>query len=108
MSCTPSNLTVTQGGTFQVLARIPDDYADGFFAGYTVESQLRTVKGGLIADLNPEWVDPGLTRVLRLKVVDTSSWPLGSGVFDIRFTSPTGERIFTSREALLIVQGVTQ
>lgn len=108
MSCNPSTVTVTRGATFLVLASIPDIFPDGHFAAYTVESQLRTPKRSLLAELVTEWSDPITTRILKLRSDATADWPVGMGTFDIVFTSPSGDRLFTGPQAVVITQGVTE
>ena len=107
MTCT-TTFPFTRGASFDLLARIPDRFADGQFAGWQPSSQVRSNKDELIAELDAEWVDPATTRVLRLRKLDTTAWPLCVASFDICLQSPAGERLYTTAQALHIIRGVTR
>lgn len=107
MSKSPA-FSLPHGATFDLLARIPDTFADGHFVGYTLKSQLRTPNGALIADLSAYWQDPATTRYLRLRCADTTTWPVGLVQFDICFTEPGGDRLFTGVQSVEITRGVTK
>ncbi|GAD20969.1 hypothetical protein [Acidovorax sp. MR-S7] len=108
MTCAISTFDFTRSATFDLLARIPDRFTDGQFAGWEPASELRNAKDELIATLDVEWVDPATTRMLRLRMLDTSGWPLGMASFDIRLESPAGERVYTTSQAVNIVKGQTR
>jgi hypothetical protein len=83
------------------------------FTGWTLEAQLRRkADGSLILQCDIYWIDAATGKF----VVDTGtspidlslSWPLGLAEFDIRFTSPTGERTSTDTVSFLIAAGVTR
>ena len=83
------------------------------FTGWTLEAQLRKkADGSLILQCTIEWIDAATGKF----VVDTgasgpdvsASWPLGLAEFDIRFTSPSGDRVSTDTMPFLIAAGVTR
>ena len=104
MSCNLTTVSIPQGGTFEVLASIPMNFPDGHFAAYATQSQLRSLAGGLISTLQLSWADPLTTRVLKLRSNDTATWPIGMAQFDILFTSPTGDRTYTSKQPVLVTK----
>lgn len=108
MSCATTAFSLPAGASFDLLARIPDRFPDGHFAGWTPASQVRGDKDELIAELDVEWIDPTIARVLRLRKLDTSAWPVGAARFDVRLTGPDGTRIYTTAQLIYIVRGVTR
>jgi hypothetical protein len=106
--CSPPRLGLPRGATLDMLARIPDRFADGQFAGWQPASQLRSHTDELIATLDVQWVDPLTTRMLRLRHGDTSAWPIGNALFDICLTSPEGQRLYTTAYTLAISMGATR
>lgn len=99
---------IVRGATLDIAVRIPDGFADGYFAGWVLTSQLRTYADVLIATLDAQWVDSANTRYIRLRAADTSGWPPGPAQFDVRLTSPTGVRLQTTTATLSIANGVTR
>ena len=96
------------GATLDIAVRIPDGFADGYFAGWVPTAQLRTYSDVLIATLDAQWVDAADTRYIRLRAPDTSGWPQGPAQFDVRLTSPAGVRLQTTTATLPITIGVTR
>jgi hypothetical protein len=78
--------THKRGDSFSRLITLPVSIADGHFVGWDMVSQVRNSTGGLLASLTCEWVDPDLTREIRLTCIDTTSWPLGPASLDVQFT----------------------
>lgn len=74
---------IKRGTSFDHSILIPDSYADGYFAGATVQSQVRTAMGVLVADLECQWVDPVTTREIHV-FGETGAWPLGTLFTDVR------------------------
>ena len=99
---------IVSGATLDIAVRIPDGFADGYFAGWVPTSQLRTYADVLIATLDAQWVDAANTRYIRLRAADTSGWPQGPAQFDVRLTSPAGVRLQTTTATLPITKGVTR
>lgn len=99
-----------RGDTFDRLLVVPDSYADGFWVGWEVTSQVRTARGKLIADLTPTWQDPAAeTRVLRLFQLDTAEWPVGEQEIDVQFERESdGTKQSTVTLKVNVVQDVTQ
>ena len=99
--------TIVRGATLDIAMRIPDGFADGYFAGWVPTSQLRNHAGVLIATLQANWVD-ATTRYLRLRAADTSAWPIGPARFDIRLTAPDGYKLQSTLATMQITMGATQ
>lgn len=101
-----------RGDSFDLLVTIPvAQYPDGYFSGYTVASQLRTVgaNGAKIADLTCTWVNDLTTRELRLTCLDTTKWPIGSAQFDVQFTRISDGFVFSSATSTItIIYDVTR
>lgn len=104
----PTTPAIVRGATLDIAMRIPDGFADGYFAGWVPTSQLRTHADVLIATLDAQWVDAAATRYIRLRAADTSGWPPGPAQFDVRLTSPAGVRLQTTTATLQITKGVTR
>lgn len=107
MTCITDSLSIPRGATFAVALRIPDAFADGFFANHTVTSQMRTARGSLVAPLTATWADAD-TRILKLECVDTTAWPLGLLAFDVVFEGTDGRRIVSRPRNLTIAREVTK
>lgn len=99
-----------RGDSFDYTATVPGDFADGYFAGWTVTSQVRNAKTGvLVAELGATWTDPATTRALRLLALDTSAWTIGQMKFDVRLRRDSdGYTLSTSTVLFNLVEGVTQ
>lgn len=78
-----------RGDSFDLLANMPSSLGDGFFVGWDVSAQIRTLRyDKFIASLECEWVDPQTTRILRVQKISTETWALGEAIMDIQFTDP--------------------
>lgn len=70
-----STIVIKTGDSFDQLVNLPSSFADGYFVDWTLSSQIRSARYGyLISNLVCEWLDPALTRTVRLTLVDTTSW----------------------------------
>ncbi len=107
-TCSTTHRTIVRGANLDIAMRMPDGFPDGHLAGWVATSQIRTYADVLIATLDVQWVDPLTTRYLRLRHADTSAWPVGPAVFDIRLTSPAGYRMQSLPHQLSIVRGETR
>ena len=103
----PTLPAIVRGATLDIAMRIPDGFADGYFAGWVPTSQLRNHAGVLIATLQTSWVD-ATTRYLRLRAADTSAWPVGPARFDVRLTAPDGYKLQSTLATMQITMGATQ
>lgn len=72
----PALPAIVRGATLDIAVRIPDGFADGYFAGWVPTSQLRTYADVLIATLDAQWVDAADTRYIRLRGLDDQSAPV--------------------------------
>jgi hypothetical protein len=99
---------LARGATLDIAMRIPDGFADGYFAGWVPTSQMRTYADVLIATLDAQWVDVDATRYIRLRAADTSAWPIGPARFDIRLTAPDGYKLQSTLATMQITMGATQ
>jgi len=98
-----------RGDSFHRLASIPDTFADGYFVGWAVTSQIRTKPGKLVAELACEWDDPATTRTLSLKALDTTAWTVGPVEMDIQFVRTSdGFVLSTSTVAFEIIKDITR
>lgn len=77
-----------RGDSFDIVASIPGDFADAYFVGWDVSSQIRDMFGTVQANLACNWLDPATTRNLSLQALDTSSWAVGSYMMDVKFSRP--------------------
>lgn len=103
-------IQVKRGDTFDFLVAVPESYADGYWTGWTVASQIRDTRGRLIADLTATWQDPEEdTRVLRLFQSETAAWPIGTHELDIQFTHTANETVIsTVTQPVEVLRDVTQ
>lgn len=100
-----------RGDSFYLLVTIPPQFANGYFVGHTVASQIRQpgADGAMVAELVCTWVDALTTRALRLQCMDTKAWPVGPAQFDVQFTRTVDDFVFSSTtEQFFIVPDVTQ
>lgn len=107
MSCTPETFAHKRGASFHALVNIPAAFADGYFAGWSLKSQARTDADVLIAELTVQWADPVTTRVLVLKCLDTTTWPIGPAFLDVTLTDPDGYVMPTSTVMFYVVKDIT-
>jgi hypothetical protein len=108
MSCTP--YTHKRGDSLDLVVAVPARFADGYFTGYEVASQIRAQEGGAkVADLTCEWLDAATTRNLRLTCLDTTAWPVLPAEFDVQFKRTSdGFVISTTTQPMYIVKDVTR
>jgi hypothetical protein len=101
-----------RGDTFDRLLVMPAEFVDGYWLGWTVTAQLRTVRGKLISDFVTSWADPAATtRILRLFLADseTQAWPLGDQEFDAQFVRISdGWKRSTVTQIVTVLRDVTQ
>jgi hypothetical protein len=76
------------------------------FTGWTGSCQIRMLNGNLVETLEFTWLNVN-TGTLRIYKLDTSLWPVGVAEIDVKFTSPSGETLFTSTQQISIVKGIT-
>jgi len=107
MACN-NTLSLPRGASLDLLARMPSLFADGHFAGWQLDAQVRTRAGELVAALGVAWTDAAATRHLRLTCQDTSAWPVAPVQFDVRLTSPAGDAIYTRAVTIFITQSSTR
>ncbi len=107
MSCTASAWEFKRGASFDLTLRVPSEFADGHFAGWGLESKVRTPGFSLVATLTADWVDPVTTRHVHLQHLDTRAWPIGEVQFDVVFVSPAGFRWPTKTSTFTVVKGPT-
>lgn len=109
MTCKTKPIEIKQGASLRILGRIPTAFADGYFVGWALASQMRNAKtGALLAALNIEWDNPATTRVLVITCDDTAGWAPCEAEFDIRLTSPDGFKLYTRTAQAYVLKGVTQ
>lgn len=86
---------------------IPAAFADGYFVGWTVKSQIRSV-GQLVDDVVTSWLDPATTRHMLLTVTDTTSWKPGLAEIDVQFKRTSdGFVMSTTTAQFVIISDVT-
>ncbi len=74
-----------RGDSFELVCGVPARFADGYFAGYEVTSQIRSQAGVKLADLTCTWLNAATTRSLRLTCIDTTAWAPGIARLDVQF-----------------------
>ena len=99
-----------RGDTFDQLLLVPEVFADGYWIGWSVTSQIRTARGKLIGDLVVSWADPAeTTRILRLFSDDTTRWPVGDLEVDVQFVRDSdGLKRSTETVVVSVLRDVTQ
>jgi len=103
-----ASISIKRGDSLSELINLPATFGDGYFASWTLSSQIRTSRYlTFIADLSPEWLDPATTRTVRISHLDTTAWPVGDASIDIQLTSPLGVVISTSTISVNIIQDIT-
>lgn len=104
------SLTHKRGDTFDVLAPIPETFADGYFVGWVVTAQVRTAQyGRLIADLTCTWDDDVTTRILHVQDFDTGDWEIGPAEMDIQFTRTLDDYTMSTQTLkVMIVKDITR
>ena len=108
-TCKTKPIEIKQGASLRILGRIPTAFADGYFVGWDLASQMRNAKtGALLADLTIEWDNPATTRVLVITCDDTAGWAPCEAEFDIRLTSPDDFKLYTRTAQAYVLKGVTQ
>lgn len=112
MNCSTSTAPVARfkrGDTFILSG--PITVTDGGEAltdltGFTGRSQLRELKGPLIAELVFSWLDAEQC-LCQLSASNTAAWPVGLAEFDIELTSPAGQVMSTRTACIEIVKDIT-
>ncbi len=97
-----------QGDTLLLIASVPDTFADGYFAGVTLASQIRDGKDTLVQNLSIEWADPATTRVMRISSDNTTRWPLGDLFFDVQYITASSAIISSKTLIIRCVKDVTR
>lgn len=106
-TCTPD--THKRGDSFDRVGEMPAFFADGYFVGWEVASQIRTAEGVKVADMECAWLDDVTTRNLRLTKIDTTAWPVGEAKIDVEFKrTADGFKFSSATETLWIIGDVTQ
>lgn len=103
-------ITHIHGDSFDYVVTMPTSFANGYFTGWTVTSQVRTTKyQEFVADLQCSWVDPVTTRDLKLFLLSTTSWPIGDCQMDVQFVRNSDKYTFSSNvESITVVRDVTR
>lgn len=100
---TTRTYTHKRGDSFDLLVTIPAQFADGYFVGHTVASQIRQPDGTKVADLDCAWVDALTTRALRLTCLVTTAWPTGPAQFDVQFKRTSDNFVLSSTTAQILI-----
>ena len=91
------------GDSFARSLQVPAEFADGYFANWTVKSQVRTPAGQLVAEVVCDWLDPATTRSLLLSVANTSAWKPGTVEIDVQFTRTADSFVMSTTTAQFVV-----
>ena len=105
MSLTPTPPPQHKAGdSFSRSLEIPTDFANGYFTGWTVKSQIRTAATGLlVADVTTGWLDPATTRNMLLTVTDTSAWKPGLAEIDVQFKRTSDSFVMSTTTAQFVI-----
>ena len=76
--------------------------------GWAGKSQIRTLTGSLVAELQFIWIDAAQCLARLRCATPTTSWPIGPAVMDIEFTGPAGDVVSTPTARFEIVKDETQ
>lgn len=97
------------GDSFTRLLAIPPEFADGYFVGWTVKSQVRTEAGELVSECACSWLDAVTTRNLKIRVANTTAWAPGRLLVDVQFTRTADSEVMSTTTATIhVVKDVTQ
>lgn len=97
------------GASFTRTLPIPDLFGDGYFVGWVVTCQVREPSGKLVADAVCEWLNPATTRHLKVRVANTTGWPMGDLDIGIKFVRTSdGEVVKTTTATFAVVKGAAQ
>lgn len=102
-------LTHKRGDTFDVIAPIPETFADGYFVGWVVTAQIRTAQyGRLIANLTCTWENDVTTRILHIQNFETDDWAVGAAEMDIQFARTLDDYTMSTQTLkVMIVKDIT-
>ena len=77
------------------------------FTGWTIESHVKTAAQVLVEVLTVTWLDPveGLLEIRS--ATDTSTWPTGRLLTDIKLTTPTGDVAHTQTVQIISTPAIT-
>ena len=85
-----------RGDTFNLLASL-SAVVNGVtvtdLTGYTLESQIRDPRGGLIATLSVEWIDASIGKARLFAPGSTGAWSLTHARMNVRLISPGGDKV---------------
>jgi hypothetical protein len=92
-----------RGASFTRLMEIPAIFGDGYFVGWVITSEVREPEGKLVAEPVCEWLDPVTTRHLKLRVADTTGWPVGELDARVTFTRTSDGEVLPTTKARFTV-----
>lgn len=95
-----------RGDTFDFFGPIEVLSATGAavnLSGWSLSAQVRFPEKNQVETVSATW--NGTYESIRVKVSDTSAWPLGVAEIDIRLTSTTGDVISTETARFDVVEG---
>ena len=101
------NIMHKRGDSLDFTATIPKQFPNGYFADWTVTSEVKKPDGTLVANLDIVWADPLKTRILHIQKFDTKPWPIGRLLMDVQFVRQDGYTISSNTITLLIEKDVT-
>lgn len=98
------------GASFTRTLPIPDLFGDGYFVGWVVTCQVRdTNTKKLVSSAVCEWLNPATTRHLKVRVADTTGWPMGDLDIGIKFVRTSdGEVVKTTTATFTVGDGTAQ
>ena len=99
-----------RGDTFDVSGQIDVTVSGAAVAdmtGWVGACQMRSSNGVLIAEPAFTWINAA-QRLIRLRVSDTTGWPLGNHEVDIQLTMPSGDIVSTATAQIEIVKDITR
>lgn len=90
IDCDDPSIEHKRGDTFEVQAIYSDDEGVPInLGGYEIHSQIRRPNGTLVADVVvtvSDQTSPENDGKYNMRVSDTSAWPLGEVMWDIRYS----------------------
>lgn len=116
-SCSSSERATHKAGTTfgyagQIEREVYDPATDSTtaetdFTGWQGASEIRTEAGALVDTLTFEWLDEA-TGLARIFSQDTSGWPEGVVLIDVKLTAPDGVTVATETQQIYVTSGVTE
>lgn len=103
-----AKINFKRGDTFVVQCTLKQTGVPQSLAGWTIKSQVRTQQSlRLVTELNFSVVNDQ-QGIFQLQCTDTTDWPIGALVCDIRYTTPNAQVVSTDTFTIEVQSEVTK